>query len=57
MASSTQSPNAQLEQEKLQLSQLDGMMLTGFKAQGAPATVRDAWDNFISKFKEWKGIE
>ena len=57
MSSPASAPNAQAEAEKLQMAQLDGMMLTGFKAQGAPAEVRDSWDNFIATFKKWKGIE
>jgi len=49
-------PNPNLEQEKLQLAQLDAMMIGGFKAQQAPPEVRQKWDEFLASMKKWKGI-
>jgi hypothetical protein len=48
---------AQIEQERLQIAQLDAMMISAFKAQQPPQEVRDNWDAFINSMKRWKGIE
>jgi hypothetical protein len=55
MESSTQSVN--LEQERLQIAQLDAMMISAFKLNAPPEYVREAWDTFIGTMKKWKGIE
>jgi hypothetical protein len=57
--SSTQSqpaPARNIEQERLQIAQLDAMLLTAFKADPPPQRVRDSWDRFILEMKLWKGL-
>jgi hypothetical protein len=41
---------------RLQLAQLDAMMITAFKADPPPQRARDAWDRFILEMKLWKGL-
>jgi hypothetical protein len=40
----------------LQITQLDAMLITAFKADPPPDYVRASWDRFILSMKVWKGV-